>query len=497
MRFDSDEQELKFLRAVHRAARMADEVIEDCLERALGLDAALDVILSSCAQMMRAEAGYVELVGTEGPVLARTFGRPGIALEKIRLWDGAVVLENGNTMVVAKMSLGSVPMGLLALELRGAIEGGARLPVALVETMAEQLDNSVLAFLALAEGSTAAERLDELNQSTAFRPKGRIGKYELVTPLGTGGMAQVLVARTRGPEGVGRLVALKRILPHLTSDQAMVDQFLDEAKIGMRLSHPNLVTFFDFGEAAGAYFIAMELVRGIDVSEVLRVQSPLEPQLAAAILAQGLEGLHAAHEVRGDDGLPLSLVHRDLSPQNLMLGFDGRVKVLDFGVAKSRIRRHLTIPGLVKGKPIYMSPEQAAGERLDRRSDLFAAGLILHELLTGKRAFEKLTDTASMEAIVNDPVSRHPSIPLPLWDVVERALQKDPQRRYRTAREMAAAIRDVAHVASDIELARFVCSNFPERLSQYAEWDRTSTAKTPTRGAVGIEAVPTDIKRRA
>lgn len=489
LRFDSTDDEVRYLRAVHRVTRMADDVVEDCLERQLGLEAALDLFLGSCALMLKAEAGYVELRGTDQPVLARAYGRPGISLEKMREWQGAVVLENGNTIVISRLMLGKAHLGLLALELRGIYEGGAKLPVALVETMAEQLDVAVLAFMALADGRNAAQKLDELSHKTAFRPRGRIGRYELVTPLGTGGMAQVMIARAAGPEGVGRLVALKRILPHMSGDPSMVDQFLDEAKIGLQLQHPNLVTFYDFGEAGGAYFIAMELVRGVDMSAILKVQSPLPPHLVAGIMVQALEGLHSAHDLRGEDELPLGLVHRDLSPHNVMVGFDGRVKVLDFGVAKSRLRRHVTIPGMVKGKPVYMSPEQAVGDRLDRRSDLFAAGLILYEAVTGERAFERADDGSSMDAIVNEELPRHPKIPLPLWDVIERALRKDPSDRYRNGREMAAALRDVVTTATEAELSKFVSGLFAERRAQFAQWEKAGLAPA-------IEDVSTKVKKR-
>jgi eukaryotic-like serine/threonine-protein kinase len=301
----------------------------------------------------------------------------------------------------------------------------------------------------------------------------------VVTPLGTGGMAQVLVARARGPEGLGRLVALKRILPHLSTDPVIVQQFLDEARIGLRLSHPNLVTVYDIGEAQGAYYIAMELVRGVDLDRLLKaLRAPVSPPVAVAVVAQGLQGLHAAHTLRGEDGAPLHLVHRDMSPHNLMVGFDGRVKVLDFGVAKARAQRTVTLPGIVKGKPLYMSPEQARGERLDARSDLFAMGLVLYEAMTGKRAFDKGEEMASMYAICDEDLRRPDRIPKPLWDVMQVALAKSAEDRFRNAQEMAERLVEAVPPAKDAELARLVSMNFQDRLRELARLDRSAAEKS-------------------
>jgi serine/threonine-protein kinase len=333
-----------------------------------------------------------------------------------------------------------------------------------------------LSFIALSEGQTPLERLETLADTGELSPHARIGKYELLHPLGTGGMAQVMVARTVNPGGVSRLVALKRILPRLAEDPTVVDQFQDEAKLGMQLSHPNLITFYDFGHAAGSYFIAMELVRGVDFDAVVYWKhGPLPHGLITAVLCQALAGLHAAHELRDEDGVSLGLVHRDLSPHNVMVGFDGRVKVLDFGVAKMRDQRTVTLPGIVKGKPLYMSPEQATAERIDRRSDLFAMGLILYEALTGQRAFDQGDDTKTMEAIVNDELPRPAGITDDFWQVIECALDKSPSRRYGTALEMADALREVATPLSERELGELLVSRFPRRRSEVEGWEHTKS----------------------
>lgn len=474
--FASLEEEVRFLRGLVSVQRMADEVIEDCLERRLGLAAASDVVLTQCARMIHASGAFLELTGTHGPVLTRTWGAVRGSVAELAKEPGVFAHGAGHTRFVAPLTLGRLQLGALGFVLPGEFADGGEQVVALVEAIAEMFDSSVLSFLAVRDGEGPLERLDELTEAQDVEPAARLGRYALMHPLGSGGMAQVMVARTVGPEGISRLVALKRILPHLATEPAIVEQFLDEAKLGLKLTHPNLVTTYDFGQANGAYFIAMELIRGVDFDTV--IYSPLgglEPALVAAVMVQALEGLHAAHDVLGDDGHPLGLVHRDLSPHNLMVGFDGRVKVLDFGVAKMREQRTVTLPGLVKGKPLYMSPEQACAERVDRRSDVFSMGLILFEALTGRRAFVRESDTKTMVAIVNDSLPRPPSLSAAWWDVIGRALAKDPSARYRNAHELAQAIAEVVTPMPGGQLGAIVSQRFPERVALFNQWGKTGS----------------------
>jgi serine/threonine-protein kinase len=472
--FDSLDEEVRFLRGLVAVQRLADEVLEDCLERQLGLTAAADVFLTQAARMIHAQAAFVQLKGTQGPVLTRVWGT---GLYDVVRWAdarGAVPVDADRTVFVAPLDIGKLELGSIGFVLPGHFSDGGLQVMELVETIAEMFDSSVLSFIALAEGHTAGERLDELAAAGEFRPNSRIGRYELLNALGTGGMAQVMVARTVNPGGVSRLVALKRILPKLADDEIIVKQFLDEAKLGMRLNHPNLVTIYDFGQANGSYFIAMELIAGVDFDHVVYwPHGPLPEPLVSAVLVQALEGLHHAHEAKGEDGHALGLVHRDLSPHNLMVGFDGRVKVLDFGVAKMRNARTVTLPGIVKGKPLYMSPEQATAERIDRRSDLFSVGLILYEALTGKRAFDQHDDTKTMESIVNDPLERPPGVPNHWWELISKALQKRPEDRFRTAHDMAQAVRDTVAPMKDHELGALISSKFPRRVADVTAWEQT------------------------
>jgi eukaryotic-like serine/threonine-protein kinase len=474
LKFDSLEEEVRFLRGLVSVQRMADEVLEDSLARNLGLHAALDVFLTQCMRMIHSHGAFVTLRGTQETVLTRLVGAEYIDVRKYGHYDGAVVINEKHTLFVAPLELGDINFGGLGFLLPGKFEGGGKQVLALVEAIAEMLDSAVLAFLALTDGSGPLARLDELSERSAFRPRGRIGKYELVTPLGSGGMAQVMVARTIGPMGVSRLVALKRILPHLAKEESMVEQFLDEAKLGLKLSHPNLVTFFDFGQAAGGnYFMAMELLRGVDFDHLIYAPpGKLAPNVASAVLLQALDGLQAAHELKGQDGNSLGLVHRDLSPHNLMVGFDGRVKVLDFGVAKVRNARTVTLPGIVKGKPLYMSPEQATAERVDRRSDVFAMGLILYESVAGHRAFDKGNDTLTMMSIVNEPLPRPEGMDPVCWELISKAISKRPEDRFRTATEFAATLRERIRPVTDADLGRMVTQRFPRQLEEYQKWER-------------------------
>ncbi|ADO69034.1 serine/threonine-protein kinase [Stigmatella aurantiaca] len=479
--FPSLEAEVSFLRGLTAVHRMADDILEDCFERGLDLDTALDVFLTQCARMVHAVAGFVLVRGTRGPVLTRVLGTQGADVFEVAKETGPLRQPEGRMLFCTQLTLGKLNLGAMGLVVEGRFEDGGQLVMGLVEAIGEQLDSAMLGFLALMDGESVLERLDSLavDDDATPVPQGRIGRYEVVTPLGTGGMAQVLVARARGPEGLGRLVALKRILPHLSADPSIVGQFLDEARIGLRLAHPNLVTVYDIGEAQGAYYIAMELVRGIDLDRLLRaVEAPLPPAVAVAVVVQGLRGLYAAHTLRGEDGVPLSLVHRDLSPHNLMVGFDGRVKVLDFGVAKARSQRTVTLPGIVKGKPLYMSPEQARGARLDARSDLFAMGLILYQALTGERAFDRGEELASMYAICDEALARPEIIPLPLWEVMAVALAKRPEKRFRSAQEMADRLASVVAPMHEEALSRLVSGRFPDRVRELDRLDRPSAGQT-------------------
>lgn len=270
----------------------------------------------------------------------------------------------------------------------------------------------------------------------------RVGRYDLVRRLGSGGMAEVHLARAPGIEGFEKLVVLKRILPHLSADPHFVKMFLAEARLAAILEHNNIVQVFDLGRHDDDYFFTMEFVYGETLYSVLRAarrmgqQLPLEHSITMGIGTAA--GLHYAHERVGFDGKPLGIVHRDVSPSNVMLTYDGCVKVTDFGIAKVTSRTDVTQAGTRKGKVPYMSPEQCRAKDLDRRSDIFALGIVLYEASTQSRLFDGEDEFGVMNRIVNGdiepPSSRRSGYPKELERIVMKALSTDRNRRYKTAR---------------------------------------------------------------
>lgn len=275
-----------------------------------------------------------------------------------------------------------------------------------------------------------------------------IGRYELVSRLAVGGMAELFLARERGLAGLERLVVIKRILPHLAHQQSFVEMFLREARIIARLQNPNVVQIFELNESEGTYYIAMEYIHGTTVRELQilaqerKLGFPLD--VVVAIVEQSARGLHAAHELTDLDGKTLGLVHRDVSPHNLMCTEDGNVKLLDFGVAKATEGVDSTYSGNLKGKFAYMSPEQCMRSQLDRRSDVFALGIVMWELCVGRRLFKRPNELETMQAIINGDIPRPSSLgkqlPLEFEDALMRALAVDRERRFASAEEFRQAL---------------------------------------------------------
>ncbi len=277
------------------------------------------------------------------------------------------------------------------------------------------------------------------------------GRYELLMEVSHGGMATLYLARMSGPEKFEKLLAIKKIHPHLSREPEFIAMFLDEARIAALIQHPNVATIFDLGEVDDSFFIAMEYIHGQNLREILReaarrkIRIPWE--YSVSIIARAAAGLHAAHELTGPDGKPLQVVHRDVSPQNILLTYTGHVKVVDFGIAYAAEKLGHTAAGTLKGKAAYMSPEQANGERLDRRSDIFSLGIVLYESVCMKRLFRKENQTATLmrvrEARVPAPSKVATDIPLELERIIMKSLAKDPDDRYSTTREMAEDLEEL------------------------------------------------------
>lgn len=273
------------------------------------------------------------------------------------------------------------------------------------------------------------------------------GKYRLAKRIGVGGMAEVWLAAGAGPGGITRPVAIKRILPHLAEDREFLTMFFDEARLLARLNHPNIVQIHEMGKTEGGYALVMEFVHGASMEKLLKVCArqgrKLPIEYAVKIVSYVCEGLEYAHNFTAPDGRPLGLVHRDLSPGNIMISFDGVVKILDFGVAKAAGNLTKTRPSFLKGKAAYMAPEQIAqAEDLDRRADVFSLGVSLYEFVTGKRPFGGDTELQIMMAITQKPApdasAVNPEVPAELSAILQRALAKKREERYDSAREMRA-----------------------------------------------------------
>lgn len=272
-----------------------------------------------------------------------------------------------------------------------------------------------------------------------------MGKYQLIRKLATGGMAEVFLAKAAGPMGFEKTLVVKRILPHLVEDPAFVEMFLGEAKLAAQLNHANLVQIFDFGTEGGAYFIAMEHVDGLDLRTLSRRAlhrgSPLSFPVAARILALSCEGLAYAHElVDPESHQPLGLIHRDISPDNILVSKTGGVKVLDFGIAKAANVGHRTASGVLKGKVSYMAPEYLRGEHIDARADVYALGVVLFELVAGRKPFQADNEVLVIQSILQDPIpdvnTLRPGVPEALVRIIQKALAKRSTERYQSCREL-------------------------------------------------------------
>ncbi len=280
----------------------------------------------------------------------------------------------------------------------------------------------------------------------------KLGKYTLVAKLAQGGMAEIFLARLGGVAGFEKLVCIKRILPSYVQDAEFVSMFLGEARIAARISHPNVCQVFELGQLDGQYYIAMEYLEGVPVSAFRRrdrYPAPPDPRLVVGIAVQACEGLHHAHQLKGPDGQPLGVVHRDISPQNLFITADGIVKVLDFGIAKIQSASQKTTTGTVKGTYAYMPPEQLRAEGVDRRSDVFAMGAVVWELLARRHLFQRETDFLTFQAICTDPIpdvcTYRPDLPPEMGAVITRALARDREERWPTARAFGEALQKACH----------------------------------------------------
>jgi eukaryotic-like serine/threonine-protein kinase len=311
------------------------------------------------------------------------------------------------------------------------------------------------------------------------------GKYYLLERIGAGSVAEVFKASTFGVEAFERIVAVKRLLPHLAEDEEIVTMFIDEAKIGAELHHENIAQVFDLGKVDDNFFIALEYVHGRDLRAIFeRAQSKGETlpfPLACFVVMEVCEALEYAHNKSDARGRPLNLIHRDVAPENVLIGYEGDVKLIDFGSAKATGKASKTQPGVLKGTIGYMSPEQARGLPIDKRSDIFAAGIVLYELLTGERLFIGETDFATLEKLrhveIVPPSAYNKQIPKELNRIALKALARDPLGRFQSAMvlhdSLQSFLRAIMESSSRKHLSAWMKKEFPP------EPDRAETKPVP------------------
>lgn len=312
-------------------------------------------------------------------------------------------------------------------------------------------------------------------------PGQDIGGLRVLAEVAHGGMAAIYAVQ-RKEASFDKLLAIKMMLPHLASERRFVEMFLDESRIAARLSHPNIVSVHDVGEWLDLPYFVMEYLRGQPFSQLLERakerQRPLPPGVLCGILAQTARGLHAAHEATGSDGAPLGVVHRDVSPQNIHLGYDGQVRVVDFGIAAARGRLTATRTGEVKGKLSFLAPEQIDGGRVDRRTDLWALGVVGYEAFTGERLFRAEDDAKTIWAILSKPIPPLPPlVPAEAAAVLLRCVSRSIVERPSTAAEVAEILEGVA--SPPPEIARFVCELFAREQTIEEERLAAATRQTP------------------
>jgi len=314
-----------------------------------------------------------------------------------------------------------------------------------------------------------------------------IGRYALYGEIAKGGMATVYFGRLHGAVGFSRTVAIKRLHPHYTSDADFVQMFVEEARLAARVQHPNVVSTLDVIAKDGELMLVMEYIQGESLSRLMsacRARNERIPwRIIAAIINSVLSGLHAAHEAKNERGEPLGIVHRDMSPQNVMVGADGVVRVFDFGVAKASGRAQDTRQGQFKGKLAYAAPEQLAGQPIDRRVDIYAATVVLWEMVCNRRMF-KADDEMQLYAMVREgriePPGHHVSdMPAGLEAIIMRGLATDPQHRFASAREMAIALEEVMPHASAREVTEWVGRVAKQKLDERAKLIAEIETNTP------------------
>jgi serine/threonine protein kinase len=356
----------------------------------------------------------------------------------------------------------------------GAVNTSARLTItpAKIATAGPGVDLASVAESAIVEPGPESPRPTPAADRAKAQPRSwrddSFGPYQLIDRVAVGGMAEVFKAKRSGVEGFEKVVALKRILPHLSENKEFLNMFVDEAKMVAGLSHPNIVQIFDLGRIESSYYIAMEYVHGRDLRSIIKrardkgLRMPLD--LGLRVASQVCSALEYAHRKKDAQGRPMEIVHRDVSPQNILITFDGDVKLADFGIAKAATKASNTDRGALRGKLLYMSPEQAWGRPLDRRSDVFSLGLVLFELVTERKAFHAAGSEVTIletvrRCVITPPRDVNPRVPESLDRLVMKALAREPDERHQDAGQLQRAIERILRERPPVtarDIARFL-----------------------------------------
>ncbi|HVW29376.1 MAG TPA: serine/threonine-protein kinase [Polyangiaceae bacterium] len=324
----------------------------------------------------------------------------------------------------------------------------------------------------------------------------RIDRYDLVAEIASGGMATVFLANLSGVGGFRRFVAIKRLHPHLAREQEFVEMFLDEARLAAGIHHPHVVPILEVGASERGYYLVMEYIEGDTLARLLARAATSGNRLPMAIgtriVVEMLSGLHAAHELRDEQGNPTELVHRDVSPQNILVGIDGTTRITDFGVARAASRLSATRAGQLKGKIAYMAPEQAMGDpAVDRRADVFSAGIVLWEVLAARRLFKAENEAATLARVISEPIPDirevNPRVDPDVAAIVMTALQRDRDARYPTCQDfgddLEAAAQAAGALATPREVSAYVTSVIGQEIAQQREAVRAWLARSePSQG---------------